>query len=128
MHERDYFLKKARKSGLTEDWSTYRCLRNRVTNTIRRAKESYNRRIIEENGNDSKAFWKTIKFNDVTESFVLAQLSGLKIRKAAGLDNIPPRLLKDSATIVAKPLTDIINASLRQSKIPDAWKAARAVV
>ncbi|CAB4032232.1 Hypothetical predicted protein, partial [Paramuricea clavata] len=159
---------------------------NRVTNSIRRAKESYNRRIIEENSNDSKAFWKTIKkvlpgeskklsptmfdendnvchdkhrianmfnrffvtvvdrlresfvtpmvatwnyvavghlqqshrqpfqFNDVTESFVLTQLSCLKIRKAPGLDNIPPRLLKDSATIIAEPLANIINASLRQ--------------
>ena len=45
MHERDYFRKKARKTGLAEDWSTYRCLRNSVTNSIRRAKESYNRRV-----------------------------------------------------------------------------------
>lgn len=79
MHERDYFLKKARKTGFTEDWSTYRSLRNRVTNTIRRAKESYNRCIIEENSNDNKAFWKTVKKVLPGESMSLSP--AIKIRK-----------------------------------------------
>ena len=47
--------------------------------------------------------------------------------KAAGLDNIPPRLLKDTADIVATPLTIIINASLRQGRVPDDWKSARVI-
>ena len=60
------------------------------------------------------------QFTEETESFVLKQLKGLKTQKAVGLDDIPPRLLKDSAAIITKPLTAIINASLRQSKVPDA--------
>ena len=51
----------------------------------------------------------------------------MKTSKAVGLDDIPPRLLKDAAHIVAKPLTDIINASLRQAKVPVDWKAARVI-
>ena len=43
------------------------------------------------------------------------------------MDDTPPRLLKDSAAIITKPLTVIINASLRQSKVPDAWKAASVI-
>ena len=44
-----------------------------------------------------------------------------------GLDNIPPRLLKDASAIVTKPITAIINASLSQSKVPDVWKAAYVI-
>lgn len=41
-----------------------------------------------------------------------------------GLDNTPLRSLNDAADIVTKPSTEIINASLRQGKVPDAWKSA----
>ena len=34
------------------------------------------------------------QFPEVTESFVLKQLKGLKTKKAVGLDDVPPRLLK----------------------------------
>jgi len=60
------------------------------------------------------------QFTEVSVSVVLKQLKGLKTQKAVALDDIPPRLLKDSAAIVTRALTAIINASLRQSKVPDA--------
>ena len=44
-----------------------------------------------------------------------------------GLDNIPPRLLKDASAMVTKPITAIINASLSQSKVPDEWKAGYVI-
>ena len=44
-----------------------------------------------------------------------------------GLDNIPPRLLKDASAMVTKPITAIVNASLSQSKVPDDWKAAYVI-
>ena len=44
-----------------------------------------------------------------------------------GLDNIPPRLLKDASTMVTKSITAIVNASLSQSKVPDDWKAAYVI-
>ena len=52
------------------------------------------------------------KFEAVSVAFVRAQLRRLQAGKSVGLDNIPARLLKDAADIVAKPLTIIINASL----------------
>jgi hypothetical protein len=67
----------------------------------------------------------TFQFKEISVSFTLKQLRGLKTGKAVGLDNIPLRLLKDSACIVATPLTTIINASLRQGIVPDDWKSAR---
>ena len=67
------------------------------------------------------------KFEDVSEEFVSAQLRGLKAGKAVGCDNIPARLLVDSATTVAKPLTKIINYSLRHGEVPREWKSARVI-
>ena len=56
------------------------------------------------------------------EDFVKAQLCGLKTGKASGLDNIPACLLTD---IVAKPLVEIINCSLKSGCVPLDFKSAR---
>ena len=45
------------------------------------------------------------KFELVNESLIVKTLQGLKASKASGLDNISPRMLKDAAVVVAKPLT-----------------------
>ena len=77
--------------------------------------------------NTQQGRFPPFKFNDISERFTLAQLRGLKTGKAAGLDNNPPRLLRDSADIVAKPLTTIINVSLSQGLVPTDWKGARVL-
>ena len=56
-----------------------------------------------------------------------SQLRMLKPGKAVRLDNIPARLLIDAADIVAKPLTQIINLSLKSGTVPKDWKSARVV-
>ena len=63
----------------------------------------------------------------ISESTVLSEIRRLKSGKAVGLDNIPPRLLKDASAMVTKPITAIVNASLSQSKVPDDWKAAYVI-
>jgi len=60
MRQRDYFHKRALKSNTSEDWASYRRFRNRVTNEIRSAKASYNKRLIEESGGDHRSFWRTM--------------------------------------------------------------------
>ena len=47
-----------------------------------------------------------------------SQLRGLKPGKVVGLDIFPARLLIDSADIEAKPLTSIINMSLKFGVVP----------
>ena len=195
MRQRDYLQKKAHTTGLPSDWKRYRSQRNWVTNLIRKEKENYNRRLINENAGDPNSFWWTVKkillskskeplpklkvdgqvitekssiansfnnvfvntainlcksfinaalnlsssisltramtstflFTDISESTVLSEIWGLKSGKAVGLDNIPPRLLKDASAMVTKPITAIVNASLSQSKVPDDWKAAYVI-
>ena len=58
------------------------------------------------------------KFQEVSEEVVLVQLRGLKVGKAVGLDNIPARLLKDSAGIVNKPLTRSLMLRYGRAKFP----------
>ena len=43
--------------------------------------------------------------NEVSEAAVHKKLTNLKRKKATGIDNLPPGMLKDAAPILAKPLT-----------------------
>ena len=61
IRQRDYFLKKARKSSRDEDWLAYKSMRNRVTNSVKRAKQTYNKKLIDNHKDDTKAFWRTVK-------------------------------------------------------------------
>ena len=60
-HERDYYLRKARRTNKEIDWSTYRRLRNDVTRSIRQSKANYSRQIFRENINTPRKFWSQIK-------------------------------------------------------------------
>ena len=61
IHERDYWLKRARKSGKELDWSTYRRLRNVVTRLIRNSKSKYTRNLFRENVNTPNNFGNTLR-------------------------------------------------------------------
>ena len=63
-------------------------------------------------------------FQPVSRSFILKQLKKLSRNKACGDDNLPPGMLKDTADIIASPLTCIVNLSLESGMIPTDWKVA----
>ena len=65
------------------------------------------------------------KFQYVSRIYVEKELKGLKRHKATGPDNLPPTLLKDSASQISKPLSHIINLSLKSSTVPYEWKKAK---
>ena len=56
---------------------------------------------------------------------MIATLRGLKACKATGVDNIPAKILKFSANIIAPSLTFIFNLSLATGVYIDEWKCAR---
>ena len=60
MKERDYFYRKARMTNSELNWSRYKSS-NQVTMMIRKAKANYNKKIIEENSDNPKNFWKAVK-------------------------------------------------------------------
>ena len=61
IRQRDFLLKKARKSSHDEHWLAYKSMRNCVTNSVKRAKQTYNRKLIDNYKDDTKAFWRTMK-------------------------------------------------------------------
>ena len=60
-----------------------------------------------------------------TEDIVLKLLKNIDISKAAGVDNLPERFLKDGAAILAKRVTKICNLSIKSKIFPDPCKLAK---
>ena len=52
----------------------------------------------------------------------------LKLSKATGLDKISAKLLNDAASIIAKPVTYLINLTIFTGEIPSQWKEARVTL
>jgi len=46
----------------------------------------------------------------------------INVHKACGHDMNSPRLLKESAAVIAKPIANIINSSINQCRYPASWK------
>ena len=73
-------------------------------------------------GSDLNSF----DFQQIT-SEVKKLLKEIDIKKAVGVDTIPPKLIKIGADIIAEPLTQAINCCLRQGIFPDNAKIASVV-
>ncbi len=58
---------------------------------------------------------------------VFEVLSHLKENKAAGIDGLPPRLLKYCAAGIASSVADLFNRSFAEGHFPTDWKAALIV-
>ena len=68
---------------------------------------------------------QTFEFAEISEEFVHKKLKSLKTNKASGLDQLSPRLMKDSSNLIAKPLALIMNYSIAQGSVPLDWKASK---
>ena len=51
----------------------------------------------------------------------------MKMKKSAGADEIPQECLLLGKSILASPITKIINASITEGRVPDCWKEANVV-
>ena len=63
----------------------------------------------------------------LAENKILKYLNHLSANKATGLDGIISRFLRDSASVIACPLTHVVNLSIIQGVVPDDLKSARVV-
>ena len=64
----------------------------------------------------------------MTKNTILKHLNKLGINKATGLDGISSRFVRDSASLIACPLTHVVNLSVIQGVVPDDLKLARVVL
>ncbi len=69
----------------------------------------------------------TFSYLETNPAKVFEVLSSLKPNKAAGLDGIPPRLLKLCCRSIACSLTCLFNRSFELSQFPQAWRDALVV-
>ena len=85
------------------------------------------KQILIQKKNFTKNLNITTKFQlkATTEDIVLKLLRNIDISKAAALDNVPGRFLKDGAVILAKPVTEICNLSIKSKIFPDPCKLAK---
>ena len=60
----------------------------------------------------------------VTVDSVTEKLRQIDKSKASGLDNLPAWLLKKYADILAPAITDVLNSSFLEGKVPSMWKIA----
>ena len=58
---------------------------------------------------------------------VLSFLNHLNKSKAAGLDKISARLIRECADLICIPIRDIFNQSISQGIFPDDWKCERSL-
>ena len=63
----------------------------------------------------------------VTNEDVFNKLSTLNSRKANGPDGIPLWVLKENADLLAFPVTEILNCSYREYRLPHSWKKADVI-
>ena len=61
-------------------------------------------------------------FEHINQAQVERALLDINIRKSCGHDMLSPRLVKESASVIAKPITNILNTSIERGCYPNAWK------
>ena len=84
------------------------------------------------NTNKTMMFYKKVSPNlekfelvFIAEGTIKKLLSCLYVSKAPGMDEISPRFLRDGAEMLAKPISDIINLSIKLSTFTDKYKIAK---
>ena len=75
-----------------------------------------------ENNNTGHDLWDLRPADHKTISGIIHLL---KSNKAAGLDKIPARLIRDAELEITPSITYLVNKSIRDGKFPVQWKLAR---
>ena len=63
----------------------------------------------------------------VSSDAVYFKLAALNSRKASGPDGVTSWLLKENADLLAPTITDILNSSFAECRLPPSWKSADIV-
>ena len=69
---------------------------------------------------DSSSVIKTV----TSPESMLTKLKSLNVSKAPGPDGIPNWILKTYREILASPISNLLNSSYQQERLPDTWKRA----
>lgn len=67
--------------------------------------------------NDDENLFKLLRFSKILQS--------MRVSKAAGLDKMPARLMRDAEVELTSSLTYLIKKSITDGSVPAPWKVAR---
>ena len=68
---------------------------------------------------------KSFSFRPTKHADILKLLEDVKISKSAGIDNLAGKFLKEGASVLASPITDLCSLSISLSSFPDDCKIAK---
>ncbi len=78
-----------------------------------------------------KSFASTVEkrcsFQKINPVQVYNELNCLKRKKAVGVDKFPSGMIKDAASVLAGPMTCLINMSIQTGLVPSDWKIAKEI-
>ena len=118
--------KKAKQTGLNKHWEQFRELRELRRQTTKALATSYksyvNNQIGDRLKTNPKRFWSFIKANK-RENIGIPTLR-VNENKATGPEELPARVLKETAEQIAPIITHIFQQSYSTSKLPNDWLQA----
>jgi hypothetical protein len=68
---------------------------------------------------------KTFEFTFATAGKIAKIIRGLKATEAMGIDDIPTSVLKKGVEVLAGPISQLVNRSLAEGRIPEAFKVGK---
>ena len=68
---------------------------------------------------------ESFSFRPTNHADILKLLEDVKTSKSAGIDNLAGKFLKEGASVLASPITDLCNLSISLSSFPDDCKIAK---
>ena len=68
---------------------------------------------------------ENFKLDSITEGYLFNVLKNVEVTKAAGIDQISGKVLKDGARVLAKPISEMCNLFMALGSFPDACKIAK---
>jgi hypothetical protein len=66
-------------------------------------------------------------FHSISEDVIIQKLQNLDVKKSTGWDSIPPKLLKQGAEILCKPVARLVNKCMSLSKFPNDLKKGEII-
>ena len=66
-----------------------------------------------------------LTFAHISRETILKILMNVDTTKSAGIDNLSGRFLKDGAEVLASPMAQLCNLSIKTSSFPDSCKTAK---
>ena len=67
---------------------------------------------------------ENLKLDSTTEDYLFKLLKNVEVAKAAGIDQISRKFLKDRARILTKSISELYNLSMTLGSFPEACKIA----